>query len=255
MTKAILIEDEPESLRNLKTLLEKHCPDVEIIAEGGSNADLLAIAEKYDGKFDVAFLDISLPDGLVFQGLEQLDDIPFDIVFVTAYNEYALNAFDFSAIDYILKPLEPSDLQRAVSRVTISKKNNKTSQRLEILQQNIAPTANAFEKIGLASLEGTHFVFLKDIVRLEGEDNYTHFYMANGDKVTASKTIKVYEEVLLRLNFVRTHKRHIVNMNFIKTYVRDDGGYLVLENNEKVDVARRKKTTMLEKMRQLYGEL
>ncbi|HNM24900.1 MAG TPA: response regulator, partial [Saprospiraceae bacterium] len=127
MTRALLIEDEPESLRNLLNLLEKYCPDVDVVATGESNADLLRlVGDDRDGAFDVAFLDINLPDGLVFQGLQQLEDIPFDIIFVTAYDDYALTAFDFSAIDYVLKPIDPEDLRRAVSRIRLGRKSPST---------------------------------------------------------------------------------------------------------------------------------
>ena len=257
MTRALLIEDEPEGLQNLKNLLEKHCPDVDVVATGGSNADLLRLtADDADGQFDVAFLDIDLPDGLVFQGLEQLDDIPFDIIFVTAYNKYALTAFDFSAIDYVLKPIEPDDLRRAVSRIRVGRKSASTKQRVELLQQNYTPnTANAFEKIGISGLDGVHFVRLSDIVRLEAEDNYTHFILKTGNKITASKTIKAYEDTLLRLNFVRVHKKHIVNMNYMKTYIKGEGGYLILENGETIEVSRRKKASLMDSVRRLYGEI
>ena len=208
MTRALLIEDEPEGLQNLQNLLDKYCPDVEVVATGGSNAELLKLtADDGDSQFDVAFLDIDLPDGLVFQGLQQLEEIPFDIIFVTAYNQYALTAFDFSAIDYVLKPIEPDDLRRAVSRIRVSRKGASTKQRVELLQQNYSPNMpNAFEKIGISGLDGVHFVRLRDIVRLEAEDNYTHFILKPGNKITASKTIKAYEDTLLRLNFVRVHK-------------------------------------------------
>lgn len=257
MTRALLIEDEPESLQNLKNLLHRYCPDVEVVATGGSNADLLRLAaDEKEGQYDVAFLDISLPDGLVFQGLQQLEEIPFDIIFVTAYDKYALTAFDFSAIDYVLKPIEPDDLRRAVSRIRVGRKDPSTKQRLEVLQQNYAPSSpNAFEKIGISGLDGVHFIRLRDIVRLEAEDNYTHFVLKTGDKITAAKTIKAYEDTLLRLNFVRVHKKHIVNMNYMKTYIRGEGGYLVLENNETIEVSRRKKSSLMESVRRVYGEI
>lgn len=257
MTRAIIIEDEPTGLQNLVNQLEKYCPEVEIIATGASNADLARIVDERENQIDVAFLDIQLLDGLVFQGLQQLDDVPFDIIFVTAYNEYALRAFDFSAIDYVLKPIEGDDLRRAVSRVRITQKSPpQTKARLEVMQQNYNPNSpNAFEKIGISGLEGTHFVRLRDIVRLEAEDNYTHFVLKNGERITASKTIKAYEEVMLRLNFVRVHKKHIVNMNFLKKYVKGEGGYLLLENGDNIEVSRRKKAAMLEAMRKGYGEL
>lgn len=257
MTRALLIEDEPEGLQNLQNLLDKYCPDVDVVATGGSNADLLKLtADDGDSPYDVAFLDIDLPDGLVFQGLQQLDDIPFDIIFVTAYNQYALTAFDFSAIDYVLKPIEPDDLRRAVSRIRMGRKNASTKQRVELLQQNYSPNMpNAFEKIGISGLDGVHFVRLRDIVRLEAEDNYTHFILKTGSKITASKTIKAYEDTLLRLNFVRVHKKHIVNMNYMKTYIKGEGGYLILENGETIEVSRRKKATLMDSVRRLYGEI
>lgn len=257
MTRALLIEDEPESLQNLQNLLSRYCPDVEVVATGGSNADLLRLAgEDKESQFEVAFLDISLPDGLVFQGLKQMDEIPFDIIFVTAFDKYALTAFEFSAVDYVLKPIEPDDLQRAVSRIRLGVKNSTTKERVELLQQNYSPNApNAFEKIGISGLDGVHFVRLSEIVRLEAEDNYTHFVLKSGTRITASKTIKAYEETLLRLNFVRVHKKHIVNMNYMKTYIKGEGGYLVLENDENIEVSRRKKASLMETVRKLYGEI
>ncbi len=257
MTRALLIEDEPESLQNLQNLLSRYCPDVEVVATGGSNADLLRLAgEDKESQFEVAFLDISLPDGLVFQGLKQMDEIPFDIIFVTAFDKYALTAFEFSAVDYVLKPIEPDDLQRAVSRIRLGIKDSTTKERVELLQQNYSPNApNAFEKIGISGLDGVHFVRLSEIVRLEAEDNYTHFVLKSGTRITASKTIKAYEETLLRLNFVRVHKKHIVNMNYMKTYIKGEGGYLVLENDENIEVSRRKKASLMETVRKLYGEI
>ncbi|MBL7804975.1 MAG: response regulator transcription factor [Saprospiraceae bacterium] len=257
MTRALLIEDEPESLRNLLNLIEKYCPDVDVVATGESNADLLRlVGDDRDGAFDVAFLDINLPDGLVFQGLQQLEDIPFDIIFVTAYDDYALTAFDFSAIDYVLKPIDPEDLRRAVSRIRLGRKSPSTKQRLEVLQQNYAPNSpNAFEKIGISGLDGVHFVRLSEIIRLEAEDNYTHFWLSSGERITASKTIKAFEDTLLRLNFVRVHKKHIVNMNYMKTYIKGEGGYLILETGETIEVSRRKKSNLIESVRRMYGEV
>lgn len=257
MTRALLIEDEPESLRNLLNLLEKYCPDVDVVATGESNADLLRLAgDERDSSFDVAFLDINLPDGLVFQGLQQFEDVPFDIIFVTAYDDYALTAFDFSAIDYVLKPIDPEDLRRAVSRIRLGRKSTSTKQRLEVFQQNYAPNGpNAFEKLGISGLDGVHFVRLRDIIRLEAEDNYTHFWLTSGERITASKTIKAFEDTLLRLNFVRVHKKHIVNMNYMKTYIKGEGGYLVLETGETIEVSRRKKGNLMDSVRRMYGEV
>jgi two-component system LytT family response regulator len=255
MTRALIIEDEPEGLENLRNFLRMYCPDVEVTATGGSNADLLRlVADDRDNQYDVAFLDISLPDGLVFQGLQQLEEVPFDIIFVTAYDKYALKAFEFAAIDYVTKPIEREELMRAVSR--IRRKNTETKARLEVLQQNYNPSApNAFEKIGISAMDGVHFVRLSDIVRLEAEDNYTHFLLNTGTRITSSRTIKAYEDTLTQLNFVRVHKKHIVNMNFMKTYIKGEGGYLILENGDSVEVSRRKKSNLMESVRRTHGEM
>jgi len=251
-TRALLIEDEPEGLENLKNLLRMYCPDVEVIATGGSNADLLKlVAEDRNNQYDVAFLDISLPDGLVFQGLQQLDEVPFDIIFVTAFDKYALRAFEFAAIDYVTKPIEREELMRAVSRIRT--KNTDTKARLEVLQQSYNPNGpNAFEKIGISALDGVHFVRLSEIVRLEAEDNYTHFMLRTGDKITASRTIKAYEDTLAQLNFVRVHKKHIVNMNFMKTYIKGEGGYLILDNGDSIEVSRRKKSALMDSVKRSH---
>jgi two-component system LytT family response regulator len=252
LTRALIIEDEPEGLENLRNLLRMYCPEVEVVAEGGTNEDLLRLADDPNGKFDVAFLDISLPDGLVFQGLQQLDELPFDIIFVTAYDKYALRAFEFAAIDYVTKPIEREELMRAVSR--IRHRNSDTKERLEILQQSYNPNApNAFEKIGISAMDGVHFVRLGDIVRLEAADNYTHFLLDGGTRITASRTIKAYEDTLTSFNFVRVHKKHIVNMNFMKTYIKGEGGYLVMDNGDNIEVSRRKKSNLMEAVRRTHG--
>ncbi|MCC6412264.1 MAG: response regulator transcription factor [Saprospiraceae bacterium] len=257
MIRALIIEDEAHGLTNLLNALAKHCPDVEVKATGGTNADLIKLCnDERQGPFDVAFLDINLSDGNVFKGLKELEEIPFDIIFVTAYEEYALRAFEFSAVDYVLKPIDPEDLKRAVGRLKPGKSALDTKQRIEVLQQNYNPNApNAFEKIGISGVDGVHFVRLADIVRLEAEDNYTHFLLKDGERITASRTIKAFEDTLIRLNFVRVHKRHIVNMNYMKTYIRGEGGYLILENGESIEVSRRKKSAVLESVRRVYGEI
>lgn len=254
MIRALLIEDEPEGLENLQNMLRLYCPEVEVVATGRDNADLVRLASDPQLNIDVAFLDIKLPDGLVFQGLQQLDEIPFDVVFVTAFDKYALRAFEFAAIHYVVKPIEGEELVRAVSR--IRPRNTDTKRRVELLQQNyLTSTPNTFEKIGISGIDGVHFVRLRDIVRLEAEDNYTHFLLNNSERITASRTIKTYEDTLSQLNFVRVHKKHIVNLNYMKTYIRGEGGYLILENGETIEVSRRKKAVLAESVRRNHGEM
>ncbi|MFM8371749.1 MAG: LytR/AlgR family response regulator transcription factor, partial [Bacteroidota bacterium] len=165
-----------------------------------------------------------------------------------------LRAFEFAAIDYITKPIEREELIRAVER--INRKNYGSRERLEILSKTYTGSApNAFEKIGISALDGVHFVRLGDIIRLEADDNYTHFILQAGKRLTASRTIKAYEEALGAFNFIRVHKKHIVNMNYMKTYHKGEGGELDLENGEKVEVSRRKKPQLMEAIRRVHGEV
>ena len=234
-------------------MLAEFCKDVEVIGDAGSIADGLKLLANPPIKPDVAFLDISLPDGLVFQLLNQLRPIDFDIIFVTAFEEYAIKACEYSSIGYVLKPIDPDALKEAVARIDEdSEKSNKTDQRLDVFN-SYYNNPNAFTKMSISALDGIYFVNIKDINRFEAEDNYTHIFLADGRKITASKTIKAYEELLKPFNFYRVHKRHVINLNYMKKFVKGDGGYLVMEDNMKIEVSRRRRPAFMERMKRLGG--
>ncbi|HMQ62753.1 MAG TPA: LytTR family DNA-binding domain-containing protein [Flavilitoribacter sp.] len=247
--KAVIIEDEINGLNNLKNLLSEHCEEVEVIGEAGTVEEGVDLLTDPACTPDVAFLDISLPDGLVFQMLNQLRPIDFDIVFVTAYSEYAIKACEYSSIGYIVKPIDPDMLIEAVSRIR-PRKYNETDRRLELFN-NYYNNPNAFTKMSIPALDGIYFVNIKDIVRFEAEDNYTHIYMNNGDRITASKTIKAYEDLLAPFNFYRVHKRHVINLNYMRKFVKGDGGYLIMDDEIKIEVSRRRRAAFMEQMRRL----
>lgn len=249
MIKAVIIEDEINGLNNLKNLLAEHCEEIEIIGEAGSVEDGLDLFMDPAIKPDVAFLDISLPDGLVFQLLNQLRPIDFDIVFVTAYEDYAIKACEYSSIGYIIKPIDPDALVEAVSRIH-PKRENQTDKRLDIFN-TYYNNPNAFTKMSISALDGIYFVNIKDIVRFEAEDNYTHIYLHNGERITASKTIKSYEDLLAPFNFYRVHKRHVINLNYMRKFVKGDGGYLIMDDGIKIEVSRRRRPAFMEQMRQM----
>lgn len=247
--KAVIIEDEINGLNNLKNLLSEHCEEVEVIGEAGTVEDGVDLLTDPAFQPDVAFLDISLPDGLVFQMLNQLRPIDFDVIFVTAYSEYAIKACEYSSIGYIVKPIDPDMLIEAVSRIR-PRKLNQTDRRLELFN-NYYNNPNAFTKMSIPALDGIYFVNIKDIVRFEAEDNYTHIYMADGDRITASKTIKAYEDLLAPFNFYRVHKRHVINLNYMRKFVKGDGGYLIMDDEIKIEVSRRRRAAFMEQMRRL----
>lgn len=247
--RAVIIEDEEKGLNNLKSLLSQHCGDVEVVGEAGSVAEGLKLFNDPASKPDVAFLDISLPDGQVFQLLNQLRPIQFEIIFVTAYEEYAIKACAYSSIGYILKPIDPDQLKEAIDRIR-PRQEAQMDKRLDVFN-NYYNNPNAFTKMSIFALDGIYFVNIRDIVRFEAEDNYTHIYLNNGNRITASKTIKSYEELLSPFNFYRVHKRHVINLNYMRKFVKGDGGYLIMDDDKEIEVSRRRRPAFMEQMRRL----
>ncbi len=253
MIKAVIVEDEIKGLNNLKNLLEQYCEEVELIGEATSLEEGLELFSDPAVKPDVAFLDISLPDGLIFQLLNQIRPVNFEIIFVTAYEEYAIKACEYSSIGYILKPIDPDALRDAVARIR-PKQDNQIDKRLDVFS-NYYNNPNAFTKLSIFALDGIYFVNIRDIVRFEAEDNYTHIYLHSGERITASKTIKSYEDLLAPFNFYRVHKRHVINLNYMRKFVKGDGGYLIMDDNMKIEVSRRRRPAFMEQMRKLQEGL
>ena len=253
MYRALIVEDEMKGLANLQAALTKHCPEVEVVATASSIDAAKQLFNRDDFEIDLAFLDISLPDGMVFSLLDDVDALDFDIIFVTAYDEFAIRACDYANVGYITKPIDPEKLVAAVSRVQ-PRDRRRTGERMEVFREAYFHP-NAFRKIAVYALDGTHFIELADIVRLEAEDNYTHLYLKDGTRMTASRTIKRFEDKLGRLNFYRVHKRHMVNMNFMKKFVKGDGGYLLMNDGKKIEVSRRRRPLFISQIKRLEDDV
>ncbi|HMN88433.1 MAG TPA: LytTR family DNA-binding domain-containing protein [Saprospiraceae bacterium] len=253
--KAVIIEDEPKGLSNLKNMLTQYCEHVEVIGEAMSVEEGLELFADPAIKPDVAFLDISLPDGLVFQLLNQLRPIDFDIIFVTAYKDHAVKACEYSSIGFVLKPIDPDQLLDAVARIRPRRERDSQIEKRLDLFTNYFNNPNAFTKLSIFALDGIYFVNIRDIVRFEAEDNYTHIYLQSGERITASKTIKSYEDLLEPFNFYRVHKRHVINLNYMRKFVKGDGGYLIMDDNMKIEVSRRRRPAFMEQMRKLQEGL
>lgn len=253
MIKAVIIDDEEYGRENLKLLLSKYCPEVEVIGEAHSIESGKALFEQPEMQPDVAFLDINLQDGLVFQLLNALENRQFEVIFVTAYEQFAIKAFKFSAIDYIVKPIDADALVEAVKQIRPGRLS-RIAQRLELFQNAMAQPAK-IEKLTVSALDGIYFLNLKDIVRFEADDNYTRIYLHNGEKMTASRTIKAYEDLLSNYNFFRVHKSHIINMNYIRKFVKGDGGYVVMDDGKEIDVSRRRRNEFLEQIKKIHEDL
>lgn len=245
MLKAIIIEDEPNGLVNLKNLLSLNSPNVKVVADAGSIAEGLKLLKNPDKQPDIVFLDINLPDGLVFQLLDKLTEIRFEIIFVTAYEKYAMKACNYSCLGYVTKPIDPDELAEAVKRV--KKENvNTIDERYKIFKDQYF-NPNPFNKICIPSHDKIYLVDVKDIMFMRGEDNLTQFILTDGRKLWCSRTLGNYE-YFEDYNFFRIHKNCIVNLNYIEEYVRGDG-YVVMADNAHLEVARRKKPFLMKRLK------
>ena len=246
---AVIVEDERKGLVNLKNMLQLHCPDVAVVGEADGVQTGIALFEQPDLTVDVAFLDINLSDGKVFRLLDEIRPITFDVIFVTAYDQFAMKAFDYSGIGYILKPIDPDRLVEAVGRVR-PRQQARTDERLTAMQQ-YQGNPNSFTKLPIGAVDGMRFEEISDIVRFEADDNYTHIHLKDGKRVTTSRTIKHYEDLLAPCNFYRVHKRHVINMNYMKRFVKGEGGYLIMEDGKQIEVSRRRRAAFLTYLRTL----
>lgn len=247
MIRTILIDDEEKSTRALSSLLTRYCPDVEIVGEAGSVYRAVELLQ--EKKPDLVFIDILMPDGTGFEVLEKCPDANFNIVFVTAFEEHALRAFRFSALHYLLKPVNFQELQAAVAR--FRKKEPDDFPLVQNRQIQVAKhvfNAVTPESIMLPSLEGFSVVKIKDIVRCEADSNYTKVIFLNAKPFLASKGLTHFEELLSDVHFARVHHKHLVNLAQVRHYHKGRGGYLEMTDGGEVEVSTRKKEEFLEAM-------
>jgi len=244
MIKAIIIEDEKMSRETLRHLLDKYCPEVEIVAEADGYRKGMEEIKKHPP--DVIFLDIQMPDGSGFRLLEELEIIDFEIIFTTAFDQFAIKAIKYSALDYLLKPIIPDELIEAVKRVEKKKAENIKKKSREILPENARALDEGSQKIVLSTSEMIHVIDVDDIIRCESDNYYTYFFFVDGRKLLVSKTLKENEELLSQHNFIRPHKSHLINIKYIKSYIRHDGGYILMTDGTHIPVSRRKKDKIME---------
>ena len=248
--RAIIIDDERHSCDALQMLLDKCCTQVQVAAICHSaNEGLKKIIEL---RPDLIFLDIEMPYMNGFQMLEQLPAINFEIIFTTSYDQYAITAFKFSALDYLLKPVDREELEKALQKVS-KKINPPVSQQLEILLQKINQPTLAIQRIALPTMQGLEFVPVESIISCSSSNNYTEFFLKDKKKLLVSRTLKETEDMLADHSFIRVHNSHIVNLNAITRYVKGEGGYLVMADGSTVDVSRSRKELLMQKL-QPYKE-
>jgi two-component system LytT family response regulator len=244
MLKAIIVDDEPYCCETITTLLEDN-HDVDIVAVCYNAADALTAIKKYLP--DLVFLDVEMPKMNGFEMLEQLPAVNFEIIFTTSYDQYALKAIRFSAIDYLLKPVDSEELQKAIQKV-LNRSQKPIAQQLEILMQKIHQPSTPINKIAMPTMEGLQMIPVDSIISCESDSNYTILLLKNKKKIIVSRTLKEIEELLEEHSFVRVHRCYLANLNEVEKYVKGEGGYLVMSDGTTIDVARNKKEVLLKKL-------
>jgi two-component system LytT family response regulator len=244
MIRGIIVEDEKHSRETLRGMLARYCKNVEVIAEADSYRSGLEIIKEY--KPEVVFLDIQMPDGSGFRMLGELDEINFEIIFTTAFDQFAIKAIKYSALDYLLKPIDPDELVNAVKKVEQKLQNYQVSDNIQVLLENIRSKDKDPHKIVLSTSEKIHIIETDQILRCESDNYYTHFFLTDGRNILVSKTLKENEELLSDHNFIRPHKSHLVNVKYIKGFLKNDGGYIEMTDGSRIPVSRRKREKIIE---------
>ncbi|MBS1607148.1 MAG: response regulator transcription factor [Bacteroidetes bacterium] len=240
--KAILVDDNMNSLQNLRQKLDEFCPDVSVLAASQSPEEAIGLVRQLNP--DVLFLDIEMPRINGFRMLDELEDYDFDVIFTTAYNHYAIDAIRISAFDYLTKPIAIKDLQNAVERLAATRELQ-TRQKFEVLRQSFSDVRGQDNRIALPTSEGLEFIVIGQIVRIESNSNYCRLHLVDGKSLVITRLLKDFESLLLPYDFFRIHHSHLVNLKYVRKYVRGEGGQVVMQNGDIIDVSRRKKEEFL----------
>lgn len=243
MIKAVIIDDEIHSIETLVWKIEQFTQGIDIVAKFSDSTEGLKYLEKHS--IDILFLDIEMPVLTGFDLLQNLKDIQFDVIFTTAYDEYGIKAIKYSALDYLLKPIQEEELIKAIEKYQSRQNRSVLPAQLEVLFQSLKKEKVESRRIALATKESIELVYPKNIVLCQADNNYTIVFIQGRKKKLISKTLKDFEEILEEHHFFRSHQSYLINIDHMAEYVRQDGGYLIMSNDMKVPVSRNKKEALM----------
>ncbi|MCM4156302.1 LytTR family DNA-binding domain-containing protein [Gramella sp. AN32] len=249
MINTLIIDDEKHCIDRIEGLLRTCGSEFQLTAKAQTVEEAISETKKHHP--DLVFLDVQIGTQTGFDYLAQWDQPDFDVVFTTAYDQYAIEAFKFSALDYLLKPIDKENFKVAINKYTSRLSKNYFDKKMEVLMHNLRSN-QATKKISIPTQEGYEFLTLQEVLRLEADGNYTHIFHKNGTKLTVAKTLKVFDEMLVGSNFFRIHHSHLINLIHIKKYYKGKGGYVVMEDGASVDVSTRKKEEFLKFLTNYY---
>lgn len=239
-----LVEDDPAQRERLLSLLKAHCPGINVLGTASSVDEARRLFTEITP--DLVFMDVLLPPHTSFDLLTSMDSIPFDVIFTTSYEEYAVRAFRLSAVDYLLKPIVREELIEAIHKFRDRRSAQRATSHLELLLENLRVSKSENVKIALPTLSGYLFVRLSEIVRCESDNTYTTFFTVDKRKIVVSRTLKECEQMLDSYRFFRVHNSHVINLDYIVEYVKGEGGQVRLADGSTVDVSRRRKEEFIQ---------
>jgi two-component system, LytTR family, response regulator len=243
--RALIVDDVENSRITLAHDLQEYCPQIHVVGEADSVKTALEKIKTLQP--EVVFLDIEMPDGTGFDVLTQVKEISFQIIFTTALDSYGIKAIKFSALDYLLKPIDPDELIKAVAKLTENEKSKTIQDSIHLLIENMKGTTSSGNKrIAIHSLEKVHMINIDDIIRCESQGAYTIFHLKAKEQILATKNLKEFEELLDSHNFIRVHHSHLINFAYLKEYIKKDGGYAIMADKSEVPVSFRKKNNLLD---------
>ncbi len=239
---AVIVDDEIDAVKFISTIIDEYCPNIEVVGKAYNAKTAVSVIKKANP--DLVFLDVEMPHGSGFDLLSKFPEKSFDVIFITAFNHYAIKAIKFSAVDYILKPINIKEFLTAVTKVFKSRDGNeKKNTSYEALFENLRSTLPG--KLAIPTSVGMEYLNTKEIIRIEADRSYSWFYLSDGRKILVSRNLKEYQELLNDRNFFRTHNSHLVNLEYVKKFVRQDGGYIEMTDGSTVSISRGKKDLFL----------
>lgn len=243
MIRTLIIDDEQHNIENLQGLLREYCPAVQVVATAMAVDEAVQSVRAFNP--DLLLLDIHMPGKNGFEVLKELPDQTFEVIFVTAFDQYAIQAIKFSAIDYLLKPVDIDELKTAIAKVEAKIGNRPNPQVANLLEMLRNQGMREEHRLALSSMKETRFVRPADIIRCESSNAYTSFFLATGELIVVSRPIFEYSELLADYGFIRCHQSHLVNRAYVKSLLKEDGGYLLLEDDSRIPISRNKKESVM----------